>query len=346
MTPNTYSRILVIQTAFIGDAILVTSLLATLRKRIPTAHLTVMVRKGNEVLFADSPVVDEVLVWDKKENKYGSLWELLKLVRKHRYDLAINVQRYFSTGLFATLSGAGEVVGFGKNPMSVFFDRSVRHDFNAHSTGHEIQRNHALISWLVDGEPEKPLLHVSEEKGDDLLGRLELQKGTYVAISPASVWATKQYPLEGWRAIINDIQPTYRIVLLGGKGDQSFCQEILESVSHEQVQNLSGELGLLETSTLIKHAAISFTNDSAPLHMASATNAPVCAIFCSTLPSFGFGPLSERSCTVEVDEELLCRPCGMHGRKNCPEGHFDCARKIRLEDIKAKASLVTEGLFV
>ena len=70
---------------------------------------------------------------------------------------------------------------------------------------------------------------------------------------------------------------------------------------------------------------MTYTNDSAPMHFASAVNAPVSAIYCSTVPSFGFGPLSDQHFVFETDKDLDCRPCGLHGKKQCPEGHFNCS---------------------
>jgi len=83
----------------------------------------------------------------------------------------------------------------------------------------------------------------------------------------------------------------------------------------------------------MKYAVMNYVNDSAPMHFASAVNAPVTAIYCSTLPSFGFGPLSDRSFIVERQGELYCRPCGLHGKKACPEGHFRCALEIKEEQL-------------
>jgi heptosyltransferase-2 len=83
----------------------------------------------------------------------------------------------------------------------------------------------------------------------------------------------------------------------------------------------------------MKDAVMNYTNDSAPLHFASAINAPVTAVFCSTVPSFGFGPVRDNGCVVETKEQLSCRPCGLHGHKTCPQGHFKCAYEITNEQL-------------
>jgi len=64
-------------------------------------------------------------------------------------------------------------------------------------------------------------------------------------------------------------------------------------------------------------------------------NAPVTAIYCSTIPAFGFGPLSDIRHIVEIEAPLYCRPCGLHGYRACPEKHFRCAMDIRIEQLRA-----------
>jgi ADP-heptose:LPS heptosyltransferase len=78
---------------------------------------------------------------------------------------------------------------------------------------------------------------------------------------------------------------------------------------------------------------MNYVNDSAPMHFASAVNAPVTAVYCSTIPEFGFGPLSDNSHVVEIDKPLYCRPCGLHGYSSCPEKHFRCALEIENDQL-------------
>jgi heptosyltransferase-2 len=92
--------------------------------------------------------------------------------------------------------------------------------------------------------------------------------------------------------------------------------------------NHSGQLSFLQSAALMKDAVMNYVNDSAPMHFASAVNAPVTAVYCSTIPAFGFGPLSDERFIVEVKAPLDCRPCGLHGYRACPLGHFNCAYKI------------------
>ena len=119
----------------------------------------------------------------------------------------------------------------------------------------------------------------------------------------------------------------YTVYLLGGPADQELCRSIVSETGRGK--DLSGQLSFLQSAALMKGAAMNYVNDSAPMHFASAVNAPVTAVYCSTIPGFGFGPLSDVKFMVEIKEPLDCRPCGLHGYKACPRGHFNCARHIQ-----------------
>jgi len=113
-------KILVIQTAFIGDVVLATALLEDLHAAYPYASIDILVRKGNESLFTSHPYLGEVLIWHKKEHKYANLIRLIKQIRQKKYDQVINLQRFAATGLITSLSGAVQTIGFDKNPFSIF----------------------------------------------------------------------------------------------------------------------------------------------------------------------------------------------------------------------------------
>lgn len=321
-------QLLIIQTAFIGDVVLATGLIEKLHRQYPDAQIDFMVRKGNEGLLKDHPFLRKVLIWHKSSGqKYKSLLALTKEVRAQRYDKIINVQRFAATGLLTAFSGARETIGFDKNPFSRFFTSRIKHVISdGQHTLHEIERNDELIKAFTTGAPEKPRLYPSptdEEKVRPYQGQ------PYITISPASVWFTKQYPTEKWIKFLQALDKPYKIYLLGGPGDAALGEAIQQQVPQHAIVNLCGKLNFLQSTALMKQAVMNYVNDSAPMHFATSVNAPVTAIYCSTLPSFGFGPLSDKRFVVEVQEPLLCRPCGLHGRKACPLGHFNCAHHIR-----------------
>lgn len=314
-------QILVIQTAFLGDAVLVTSILEKLHAFHPDAAIDLVVRKGNEGLFEEHPFIRRLLVWDKRDGKTGDLFRIIGELRMTEYDHIINAQRFFSTGLMTFLARGGEKVGYDKNPLSFLFTRRVKHVIG--DGRHEVDRLNALIEHLTDASRPLPRLYPSEKH----LAEVN-PTSPYVCIAPASVWFTKQWPEAKWIELIKALPAEQRVMLIGAPGDVALCERIAQGAGRGDV--LAGKLSLLRTAALMKSATMNYVNDSAPLHIASAMNAPVTAIFCSTVPAFGFGPLRTNGRVVETSEKLDCRPCGLHGHKACPKGHFKCATGIEV----------------
>lgn len=344
-------RFLVIQTAFLGDAVLATALLEKLHAFFPGAAIDLLVRKGNHGLFTGHPFLRRLYVWDKRKGKTRDLFRLVRAFRKERYDHVINAQRFFSTGLMTVLSGGKETIGYDKNPLSLLFTRQVKHampnwialrgkdpDAGAPFT-HEVDRLNHLIEHLTDGQRPMPRLYpgsAAKEKVRSVLAGSGVAAGEdtaalrYITIAPASVWFTKQWPAEKWTGLIRALPADRRVLLIGAPGDVPLCERMAHEAGRGEV--LAGKFSLLETAVLMEGAAMNYVNDSGPLHIASAMNAPVTAVFCSTVPAFGFGPLNANGRVVQFKGPLSCRPCGLHGHKACPKGHFRCAKEIAVED--------------
>ena len=321
-------KILVIQTAFIGDVVLATGIVEKLHAFFPDARIDFLLRKGNEGLLKDHPFLHNVWVWDKKKEKNKNLLRIIREVRRQRYTHVINLQRFLSSGLVTLFSGAAYTAGFDKNPLSVFFTKKIKHQLSEPYSAdiiHETDRNQALIADLTDGQKALPRLYPSQENIETVR---PFQSQPYICIAPSSVWFTKQFPVEKWTALINELPADHTIYLLGAPSDEATAAIIISQSTHGRVVSLCGKLNFLDSAALMKDAAMNYANDSAPLHFATSVNAPVTAVYCSTVPAFGFGPLSDKHKIVEIEGRLSCRPCGLHGHKACPQGHFRCAKEI------------------
>ena len=319
-------KILIVQTSFIGDVVLATALAEKLHQTLgDDAQIDFLVRKGNESMFNGHPFVRKVWVWDRKKHKHRNLLALAKSVKHERYHKLINLQRFFSSGLLSVLSGAAELRGFDKNPFSAFYHIKVKHQIKANGTLHEVERNQLLITDLTDGIAAKPRLYPQMADFEHVA---QYAQEPYIVIAPCSAWYTKQYPAAQWAAFIAMLPPNLKVYLIGAPADTAVAQQIIGLANKSACIDLCGKLSFLQSAALMASARMSYVNDSAPLHFASAMNAPVTAIFCSTLPQFGYGPLSDDSAVIQSAEELPCKPCGLHGHKQCPKGHFKCAYTI------------------
>jgi len=322
-------KVLIIQTASIGDVILVTPVLEALHQHQPDTRIDLLVKNGMEHLFIGHPFIHQILVWHKAKRKYKDLHRLIHQVRSQNYDVVINVQRFFSSGLITVLSGARTTIGFSKNPLSKLFTHRIEHKIGDPLV-HEADRNCALLKPLsIDSQPIIKLYPTKQ----DFESMLQYQDKEYICLAPASLWFTKQFPEEKWADLLDNLPQHYRCCLLGSQADISLVERIRNKTTHPDVIVLTGKLTLLQTAALMKGAVMNYCNDSAPLHLASAVNAPVTAIFCSTVPEFGFGPRSDKSWIAETEEHRACRPCGIHGLKTCPEGHFRCGTTIKIKQL-------------
>jgi heptosyltransferase-2 len=242
----------------------------------------------------------------------------------------VNVQRFAATGLLTVFSKAKTTIGFDKNPFSFLFTTKVKHIVsNQQNPLHEIERNQMLINSIASGEALKPKLYPSNIDEQSISAYITED---FVCIAPASVWFTKQFPIHKWIEFVNEITST-KIYLLGAKSDVPMCNEIIAKSKHKNIESLAGKLSFLQSAALMKQTKMNYVNDSAPMHFASSVDAPTTAVYCSTLPSFGFGPLSSKKFIVETPIALTCRPCGLHGQKACPLGHFNCANNIKVDQL-------------
>jgi heptosyltransferase-2 len=309
-------KFLIIQTAFIGDVVLATPIAEALAQ-LDKTEVHFLVRKGNESLLENNPFIDRVWIWNKQQNKLRNLFQLGNEIRNEKFDCVINLQRFGSTGFLTWRSGALKKIGFQENPFSFCFTSKFKHEVN--NGHHEVNRNLELLREFVPGD-FPPRLFPSVKNFETVA---EFKSKPYVCVAPSSVWFTKQWPKANFIQLVKELSKKHHVFLLGAKSDFDLCEEV-RGVDNLNTTNLCGKLSFLESAALMRDAAMNFVNDSAPMHFASAMNAPTTAFFCSTIPEFGFGPLSEFSRIVEASEELACRPCGLHGKKACPLGHFKC----------------------
>jgi heptosyltransferase-2 len=318
-------RILIIQTAFIGDVILATGIIEKIKAHDPKADIHFLLRRGNENLLSEHPHISKVHIWDKNNGKYRQLFKLIRSLKGIQFDKLICLQRFGAMGYLSWRLKAKEKIGFDKNPFSFAFHKKLKHEIG--NGTHEVERNHELIKHFTDDKTAKPKLYPSAKDYDDIKGYLEKP---FIVIAPNSVWFTKEVPQDKWVDLIKS-QPDTPIYLIGGPADKPACDHIIKKSQHPNCINLAGKMNLLQSAALISKANMNYTCDSAPMHLASAMNAPVTAVFCSTTPGFGFGPLSDQALTIETDLKLDCKPCGLHGFKTCPKQHFKCGNSLQIK---------------
>ena len=318
-------KVLIIQTAFIGDVILSTALIEQVKQAKPEAEIHFVLRAGNEVLLQNNPHIHKVWVWNKKQ-KYKSLFGLISQLRKYQFDYCFNLQRFMNSGLMMGMIKADHKACFDKNPLSFLAHKKIEHKIpyidDSGNILHEVDRNEKLLpkSWQ-NIQRLSPKMYFENDPVIE----------NSVVLAPKSVWFTKQWPIEYWKELaVKFAGSGVRVHLIGAPSDSEDCAKIAEQ--SPDIINHCGKLSLYESANLMRNVKRVFANDSAALHLASAVNTPSTAIFCSTVKEFGFYGLSDDSILLE-DLSLECKPCGLHGRKACPLGHFKCGYNVEVSRV-------------
>ncbi len=333
----------VLQTSFLGDMILTTPLLERLAER---GRVVVVATPANAALLANHRAVSDVIVFDKRaaDRGLGGVRRVASRLRAMHADVAYLAQGSVRTAALAWLARIPTRIGFATSPGRVLYTATVPFRRDLH---------HAARLWQLASRSDdatmplslRPTLYPSDA---DIacVGTLLGEHGVtltddFIALAPGSVWATKRWP--SYAALATEIARDarlheHRLVVLGGAGDAPLAAAIAEALRAANAPpalDMTGKLSLLGSAALLARATALVTNDSAPLHLASAMNTPTVALFGPTIPAFGFGPLAERTAIVERDG-LACRPCHAHGPQECPLKHWHCMREITPADVSSR----------
>jgi len=170
-----------------------------------------------------------------------------------------------------------------------------------------------------------------------------------ILIAPGSLKFTKRWPIEYFCELSERlIDQGYCIVLTGSKAERNLCDIICKAIaekhpsSQNSIQNVAGEFNLLDSAAMMARVQLVVCNDSGTLHMANAMQTPVFAFFGSTTQDIGYFPFGEKDYVFEVD--LPCRPCNIHGGKECPESHHNCMKMISVDCAYEKIVEFMKGL--
>ena len=329
----------VVQTSFLGDTILTTPLLAQLAHRGPVDVVTTPAAAS---VLQGHPAVRQVIVYDKRDTHAGLIGFLTMRARlkQGQYDSAYLAQGSMRSALLVWAARIPERIGFATSSGSAFYTTRVAYRDDLHHAARLLLLSRPNGREPTDEEMRPSLAPGAAERAvvDELLGSSGVRAGErLIALAPGSVWGTKRWPY--YPQLAQALADAGRIVIVGGPGDRALAKDILSAVPN--AVDATDKLPLLASAELIGRSAVIVTNDSAPLHLASAMGTPTVAIFGPTVPQFGFGPLAPTKATLG-HETLACRPCHRHGPKRCPLTHFKCMRELSVEGVAER----TRDLFL
>ncbi|HEX2868944.1 MAG TPA: glycosyltransferase family 9 protein [Ignavibacteriales bacterium] len=348
----TREKILVIQTAFIGDAILTLPMLKRLKEIYPDSTIDVVTTPASSGIFRANPYTYKVYSYDKKgqERSFRSLLRFAREIKKEGYTRLYCPHRSFRSSMLVFLSGVSETYGFSNASIPQVYKNIIYYN----SRHHEVKRNIDLVEngrseadWrilpeVVSGSEEKKkvsefLKNLEPPEDDKNKPALKL-----AAVAPGSVWWTKRYPRERFLEIISYLKSRhYLVLLIGGNEDAEYCSGIASEFK-DSVVSAAGQFSIVGTIELLRRCSILISNDSAPTHFGMCADIPVLTIYCSTVADFGFYPYNTKSTYVSFDD-LTCKPCGIHGRRECPVKTFDCAYKLEMKTITGAVDEIAGG---
>ncbi len=310
--------------------VLTTPLLSVLAERHGPVDVVTTPAAGS--LLEAHPAVRSVIRYDKhgRDGGISGLWNLSRELRNRRYSVVYLPHRSLRSAVLALLSGVRERVGFTGTAAAISYTRRVPRPVE----GHEVER---LLALSPDSSRTAAvslgLTADDHRQAERWLERNAIAPG-FVALAPGSIWGTKRWPY--YAELVEHLgRPC---VVIGSAADCDLADSIVTAAPTRAV-SAAGALGLRAAASLIGRAAVLVTNDSAPLHLATAVGTPVVAVFGPTVPAFGFGPRRAGDLTLGV-EELPCRPCSKHGPETCPLGHHRCMRDLSVETVAAAVAAV------
>ena len=332
---------LVIQTSFLGDVILTTPLIAELASRGP---VDVVVTPASAPLLANNPSVRDIIVYDKRGDDRGlfGLWNSSRRLRaragtsgaqeKRGATVAYLAQGSVRSAILAMIAGVNERVGFSTSAGRHLYTRVV----TFRDDQHHAERIWRLAAESSEERPTAAQLRPRVFPGDaevsavDRLLAGDTTGGPIIGLAPGSAWGTKRWPY--YAELARRVAERARIAIIGGLSDTPAAQAIAAAMLPRIPIDSVGKLTLLGSAELIGRCTALVTNDSSPLHLASAMGTPTVALFGPTVPEFGFGPLAPRNAVGGVTG-LPCRPCDRHGPRQCPLTHWRCMRDLGVDEV-------------
>jgi len=342
-------NILIFNPSFIGDSILTTPLIKATKHYFPDSKITFVVRPESAPLFEGLDFIHEVLPFDKrgKDKGLGGALKFAKKLRERDFDIAISAHTSLRSSIVIAKSGAKKKVGFSLSKLATIYDYVELRDFDKF----EVLRNLELLKSVAPGfdidEAKdiagKPSVYVDPET--EKKAKEEIEKAAkgrpIVGINPGSVWPTKRWPAERFGEVADILHDKgIFCVVIGAPSDEEIVEKMKSAAKHP-FYNLCGKTKLNELPAYIKQFHTMITNDSGPMHIATAVGTPNVAIFGPTVRELGFFPYDDDSMVIEVS--LGCRPCGLHGGKKCPKKHFCCMLNIKPDEVATHTIKILEG---
>lgn len=340
--PRHPKKILVRSTNWIGDAVMTTPAVRTIRENFPESEITLLVHPWVSDVFRYSPRVDRLLMYEKKGRHKGlkGMLQLAGELRQEQFDCAILLQNAFEAALITLVAGIPVRAGYTTDGRGLLLTHGV-HKVTELNKKHEIHYYQRIMQGLGLKPAVNELeLFIPGDQIDAAKGRIEQLSGERMGTEPligfnpgAAFGPAKRWPAEKYAELARMICARLdgRIVLFGSSADKGTAADIitLAGSAASRMIDLTGATTLIEAMALIGECDVFVTNDSGLMHVAAALHTPLVAIFGST-DHIATGPYADNA--VVIRKPLPCSPCK---KAHCPEKHFRCMKLIDSDEVFA-----------
>ena len=338
------NKILLVKLSSLGDIIHSLHLLDVLRRSYPSSQIHWVVSNRFETLLKDHPQIDRLHIFQR--DRWSKLWRhptrlreiisFLGNIRRERYDLVIDLQGLFRSGLISWVSRASQRIGFDSRREMAHWFYNQRVLF-PHPEIHAVERNLKLLTPLeISSEAPNPVLPIDSsalKNVDQLLSDHQLDTGhPLVAIFPTGRWASKVWPLENVASACEMLCHHGLRPLILGAPDEKHLSNQLKAHTECDFIDLIGVTNLPELIALISKIDLLIGHDSGPMHIASVLRTPVIALFGPSTPIIS-GPYDSPGQTLQ-NTELDCLPCM---ERQCPLQTLECMRQLTGEHVAQTA---------
>jgi heptosyltransferase-2 len=319
----------------VGDTILTYPTVQKLKTIFPHSHLAILVPNHLIDLWKTFPYVDEIIPFQKR-GSFGSFWEDLKLgssLRKRRFDLAMILPRSFHSAFQIYLARIPIRVGYQDEGRSPFLTHGIPRKAEILKE-HRIYYYEKMVDFLgrVEGTPP-PLILLREEDRRWAKERLRslgvLDGRLLIGMNPGATYGlAKCWDPDRFGELGKRLAKEWKvgILIFGKKEEGPMARKILEHVENDAL-DLTGKTSLIQLAALLEQCRLLLTNDTGTMHVATAVNIPVIALFGSTDPATT-GPWGDGN--VVIRKNVPCSPCM---KRVCPTDHR-CMELITVEEVE------------
>ncbi|RJP29701.1 MAG: lipopolysaccharide heptosyltransferase II [Candidatus Omnitrophota bacterium] len=331
-----FKRILIVRTDRIGDVVLSTPVIKNLRNRFPSAYIAMVVSPQAKEIIDNNPYLDEVILYDKdKEHKgWQQSMEFAGLLAKKKFDIAIILHPTNRMHLLTFLAKIPVRVGYDKK-MGFLLSKKIKHTKQL-GQKHELEYNLDLLKAIgINAEDKELIFNIRPEV--EIWARHKLMNlgvkdnEKVIAIHPSASCPSKIWPHERFAQLADKLIEKYsfKVLIVAAAKDNYLAEKVMKEMYNEAI-NLSGETSVSQLAAILKRSVLFISNDSGPVHVASAVNTPVISIFGRNQAGLSpkrWAPVGKKDKVLH--KEVGCIQCLAH---NCKK-NFACLRAIGVEDV-------------